>query len=54
MTTEFIDLHETLAASGALDTIRETASKKETIYTAFMVDEERKLKGTPPRGHPRL
>lgn len=46
MTTEFIDLDETLTASGALDTIRETASKKETTYTAFVVDEERRLKGT--------
>lgn len=46
MTPEFIDLKETMTASQALDRIRATAAKKETIYTSFVVSPERKLKGT--------
>jgi len=46
MTPEFIDLKENMTAAKALDRIRATAAKKETIYTSFVVSPERKLKGT--------
>lgn len=46
MTPEFIDLKETMTATQALNRIRATAAKKETIYTTFVVNPERKLKGT--------
>lgn len=46
MTPEFIDLKESMSASQALDRIRATAAKKETIYTTFVMSPERKLKGT--------
>lgn len=45
MTPEFIDLDEPLTATEAIERIRNTAPKKETIYTTFVVDRERKLKG---------
>lgn len=46
MTTEFIDLKESMTAEEALVRIRRTAAKKETIYTTFVVSPDRKLKGT--------
>ena len=46
MTPEFIDLKESMSASQALDRIRATAAKKETIYTTFVMSPERKLLGT--------
>jgi len=46
MTPEFIDLKEGMTASAALDRIRATAAKKETIYTSFVVSPDRRLKGT--------
>ena len=46
MTPEFIDLKESMTACQALDRIRSTAAKKETIYTTFVMGPDRKLKGT--------
>ncbi len=46
MTPEFVDLKEGMTASAALDRIRDTAAKKETIYTSFVVSPNRRLKGT--------
>lgn len=46
MTTEFIDLKERMTASQAIDRIRATAGKKETIYTSFVVAPDRRLRGT--------
>jgi len=46
MTPEFIDLKEGMTVAKALERIRATAAKKETIYTSFVVSPERRLKGT--------
>ena len=46
MTPEFIDLKEGMNVARALERIRATAAKKETIYTSFVVSPERRLKGT--------
>ncbi len=46
MTPEFIDLKEGMTVARALERIRATAAKKETIYTSFVVSPERRLKGT--------
>ncbi len=46
MTPEFIDLKEGMTVARALERIRATAAKKETIYTSFVVNPERRLKGT--------
>ncbi len=46
MTPEFIDLKEGMSVARALERIRATAAKKETIYTSFVVSPERRLKGT--------
>lgn len=47
MTTEFITLREGMTVSEAIDHIRHVAlSKAETIYTAFVVDDEGKLTGS--------
>ncbi|NLM70335.1 MAG: magnesium transporter [Synergistaceae bacterium] len=46
MTPEFVDLKEGMDASQAIDRIRATAAKKETIYTSFVVGSDRRLKGT--------
>ncbi len=45
MTTEFVDLTVNMTVSEAFDRIREIGSKKETIYTCYVVDEKRKLVG---------
>ena len=46
MTPEFIDLKEGMTVARALERIRATASKKETIYTSFVIGPDRGLKGT--------
>lgn len=46
MTPEFVDLKEDMSSSEALARIRQSAAKKETIYTLFVVDPARKLMGT--------
>ncbi len=45
MTTEFVDLKETLTAEQALDVIYKKAYDKETIYTCYVKDSHRKLTG---------
>ena len=46
MTTEFIDLKENMTIEDALERIREIGTNSETIYTCYVLDKERKLKGT--------
>ena len=45
MTVEFVDLRETMTVRQAFDHIRSTGTKKETIYTCYVLDEKRHLKG---------
>ena len=45
MTTEFIDLKENMTAEEALKRIRKIATDSETIYTCYVLDEQRILKG---------
>lgn len=45
MTPEYIDLKEEMTADGALERIRMNARSKETIYTCFVVDAYRHIKG---------
>lgn len=45
MTPEFIDLKKGMTAEEAVARIRSVARKKETIYTCFVIDEERHLQG---------
>ncbi len=45
MTAEFVDLKADMTVKEALERIRKTARKKETIYTCFVIDNERKLIG---------
>lgn len=45
MTAEYIVLKATMTASDALQCIRREAKNKETIYTCFVMDGERRLKG---------
>lgn len=45
MTAEFIDLKKAMTVSEAVTRIRRTGVKKETVYTAFVVDAARKLEG---------
>ncbi|ADH60453.1 magnesium transporter [Thermoanaerobacter mathranii subsp. mathranii str. A3] len=45
MTIEFVDLKADMTASQALTHIRYTAPKKETIYTCYVIDQERHLLG---------
>jgi len=46
MTTEFVDLKKHMTVAQALDIIKATAPNKETIYTSFCIDSNRKLEGT--------
>ena len=46
MTPEFIDLKEGMTVAQAIDRIRATAARKETIYTSFVLGPDRRLKGT--------
>ena len=45
MTTEFIDLKENMTIEQALDRIRQIGTDSETIYTCYVLDENRKLQG---------
>ena len=45
MTTEFIDLKENMTIEEALKRIRKIGTDSETIYTCYVLDEERILKG---------
>ena len=45
MTTEFIDLKQTMTVNDAFDRIRKTGLDKETIYTCYVTDDTRRLEG---------
>ena len=45
MTTEYISLMKDISQRQALETIRQQAKDKETIYTLFVTDKTRKLEG---------
>ncbi|MCH5189915.1 MAG: magnesium transporter [Oscillospiraceae bacterium] len=45
MTTEYVDLKRNMTVSDAFTRIRRTGSDKETIYTCYVTDSKRKLKG---------
>ena len=45
MTTEFIDLKEKMTIEQALDRIRQIGTDSETIYTCYVLDQNRKLQG---------
>ena len=45
MTTEFIDLRENMTIEDALERIREIGTDTETIYTCYVLDAKRILKG---------
>ena len=45
MTTEYVDLKKNLTVEDAFTRIRRTAVDKETIYTCYVTDENRKLIG---------
>ncbi len=45
MTIEFVDLKKEMTAAIAIDHIRKTGFKKETIYTCYVIDNSRKLEG---------
>ena len=46
MTTEYVDLRDYFTVRKALDYIRRTGIDKETIYTCFVIDDQRRLVGT--------
>ena len=46
MTTEFVDLHDYYTVRKAMDHIRRTGVDKETVYTCYVIDQQRKLLGT--------
>ena len=45
MTPEYVDLKEAMTAEEAIERIRKNARSKETIYTCFVLDSKRHLKG---------
>jgi magnesium transporter len=45
MTIEYVDLKKEMKVSEALEHIKKTAPDKETIYTCYIVDKNRKLEG---------
>ena len=45
MTTEFVDLQETMTVADALKRIRRTGPDKETINVSYVIDDERRLIG---------
>ncbi len=45
MTTEFVDLKETMTVADALKRIRRTGPDKETINVSYVIDDERRLIG---------
>lgn len=46
MTAEFISLHKNMTCRDAIEYIRRTGIDKETVYTAYVMDESRVLEGT--------
>lgn len=46
MTVEFVDLKENITVKQAIERIRETGIDKETINTCYVLDLQRKLRGT--------
>lgn len=46
MTDEFVDLKENMTVKEAFDKIRKVSIDKETIYTCYVLSEDRKLMGT--------
>jgi len=46
MTDEFVDLKENMTVKQAFDKIRKVSIDKETIYTCYVLSEDRKLLGT--------
>ena len=46
MTIEYVSLKKSYTTKEALKHIKETASEKETIYTCYVIGEDRKLEGT--------
>lgn len=45
MTTDYVTLHEDMLVEAALERIRQTGLDKETIYTCYVTDHERRLVG---------
>ncbi len=45
MTAEFVDLRRTMTVKQAFDHIRATGVDKETVYTCYVIDSNRKLEG---------
>jgi magnesium transporter len=45
MTAEFVDLKREMTVSKAFERIRKIGPDKETIYTCYVIDEERKIEG---------
>ena len=45
MTSEFVDLRKTMTVSEAIGHIRQTGIDKETVYTAYVIDDSRILEG---------
>ena len=45
MTTEYVDLRDYFTVRKALDYIRRTGIDKETVYTCYVIDEQRRLVG---------
>lgn len=45
MTIEYVDLTEGMTVGDALKRIRRTGLKKETVYTCYVTDVNKKLKG---------
>lgn len=45
MTTEFVDLKASMTVSDAFERIRKVGTDKETIYTCYVIDSSRRLKG---------
>lgn len=45
MTIEFVDLHKDMTVSEAFDKIRRTGLEKETVYTCYVINSDRRLEG---------
>ena len=45
MTIEYVDLHDYFTVRKAMDYIRRTGIDKETVYTCYVIDDQRKLVG---------
>jgi magnesium transporter len=45
MSTEYVSVHPDMSVSEALEHLRRVAPKRETVYTVYVTDEERRLAG---------